>query len=651
MTAMTVGGIYSELGARLGGFAQAKRLYTQGLTSMAAAADATSAKASKAMASLGLSARSAGQAVAGLGSRLSSIPGVAGLATAGGLVALGAAAVNMTVGVIKASDDLGDLAERLGASTEGLSRLQYTAGLVGADVGALSSSLSYLNRIIGDAEGGSKAANEALARLGLSASQLAGQDVARSFVTVADAISRMPSVSDRAAAAMDVFGRSGQQLLGMLSLNKSAMQAFALQADILGATVSGAVAGQANDASNAMDRMATATAALKRTAVALAPAVAYVADTITGLVAVFNMPTLEGSKNGGGFLSGVLGWLGDNSLLVQKIKALAGVGSEIAKITQGTPKVRGLGQGAEDAGAGGAAVDTAAAARMSEIGRIAGGVATQLREFGMSETDRAVAQLKGLDASKEAIKAFTEQAAALEVLRDAAASVTAANPIESYLAGMDRLRQALAIGAITQEQFAAGAGAVDRALSAAYGDQAAKRGEIIGSLAEKVAAWGRSEGDLAAETLRRLGASDAEIERARGLADAYDRLNSLDSIGAGKSPLEAYAAKMEVVNDLMARGLITAEQYQKAFDQAAKTRDAAMAGETVPATVAATVDRQFTAKAAEVGSADAAGLMADWFNRRDAGGEDQLAEAKKQTQLLGQIAQKPSGGIATYGGL
>ena len=133
---------------------------------------------------------------------------------AGAMVAAGAAARGMS-SAIDFGGQMDDLEARTGIASGQLmilSRAFELAGLNAADVGPsiarLQKALSGVNE-----EGGPT--NEMISRLGLELSDLRAMTPGAQFRAVGGAIAGLASPTERAAAAMAIFGRSGAELLSL----------------------------------------------------------------------------------------------------------------------------------------------------------------------------------------------------------------------------------------------------------------------------------------------------------------------------------------------------------------------------------------------------------------------------------------------------
>lgn len=175
---------------------------------------------------------------------------------------VGAAAVGAAVGfaamvksAIDAADEMSKLAQSTGVSTEALSQLQYVADLSGVD--DLGGSLAKLNKTIGEAAEGGKAQTEAFARLGISVRDAEGNIRSTEEVLgdVADAFASTEDGAAKTKIAMDLFGRSGAQLIPMLNGGRAGLAELRAEADAFGLTLDGRVAQAAERVNDNLTRL------------------------------------------------------------------------------------------------------------------------------------------------------------------------------------------------------------------------------------------------------------------------------------------------------------------------------------------------------------------------------------------------------------
>jgi hypothetical protein len=163
-------------------------------------------------------------AASGSTSGFSAVTKIAAAAVAGfSLHALGSWIMNAAESVIATNK----FAREIGATTQGLSELQYGMRSLGGDNQTLDAGLSTLNQTLGNAVTGGSAAADTFARLGLSAATLASMPTDQAFIKIAGAIAAIPDAGGRAAAAVQIFGESAGALLPLLSQGEAGLAAMA----------------------------------------------------------------------------------------------------------------------------------------------------------------------------------------------------------------------------------------------------------------------------------------------------------------------------------------------------------------------------------------------------------------------------------------
>ena len=145
---------------------------------------------------------------------------------------LGAAKLFASVG-----DQLDKMRVRTGMSAQTLSELGYAADVSGVSLEQLDRGLTGMSRFAAALEAGSTEARDALRDLGISAEDFMRAVPEKRFKLIADGISRMDDASRRAVTAMQIFGRSGYELLPMLAGGSAAIEAMQQEARELGITL------------------------------------------------------------------------------------------------------------------------------------------------------------------------------------------------------------------------------------------------------------------------------------------------------------------------------------------------------------------------------------------------------------------------------
>ena len=159
--------------------------------------------------------------VGGINTQVGKLPGLA--KTAGlALVGLGA---GLSIGVVKEKFDgmvesmlaLKDASERVGTTVENMSALGAVAKITGDDLGMVEAGMIRLNKSLAGSDDEAKGAAHALDAIGLNIKELRQLDPAEAFKRVALALAQFENNGAKSAIAMDLFGKSGAQLLPFLN--------------------------------------------------------------------------------------------------------------------------------------------------------------------------------------------------------------------------------------------------------------------------------------------------------------------------------------------------------------------------------------------------------------------------------------------------
>ncbi len=170
--------------------------------------------------------------------RSSTAWGKAGLAFGALAASAATTAALMVKSALDTANATSNTAEKLGMTTEALSALNYHARL--ADVGAqdLGQSLQMMTRNLSDAARGSGTATDALRDIGLNAQALAQMSPDRAIIEISEAMEKIPNQGDRVALAMEIFGRSGADMVQVLAGGKKSFEETRAEAERLGIIIS-----------------------------------------------------------------------------------------------------------------------------------------------------------------------------------------------------------------------------------------------------------------------------------------------------------------------------------------------------------------------------------------------------------------------------
>lgn len=109
-----------------------------------------------------------------------------------------------------------DMSRRTGLSVEALSRLGYAAERSGTDINTVEGAIRRMQKTISGVKDDVEGTTGSLEFLGLAAADIKGKLPEEQFNTIAARIAAIEDPSERAAAAMKVFGRSGTALIPLI---------------------------------------------------------------------------------------------------------------------------------------------------------------------------------------------------------------------------------------------------------------------------------------------------------------------------------------------------------------------------------------------------------------------------------------------------
>lgn len=150
-------------------------------------------------------------------------------------VSIACAAVVGTIGAaaLKSAawaDDLKTLSAQTGLTTDDIQRMQYASDLVDVSLDSMTGALAKLTRNMADTGG---AASQAFDRLGVSVMGADGQMRSSNavFYDTLQALSRIANETERDQLAMQLFGRSANELAGIIDDGGAALKAYGDEAE------------------------------------------------------------------------------------------------------------------------------------------------------------------------------------------------------------------------------------------------------------------------------------------------------------------------------------------------------------------------------------------------------------------------------------
>ena len=231
------------------------------------------------------------------------------LAAGGVVAALGGAALS----AVTLSDDLNTLAAQTGFSTDELQMMRYAADRVDVSMETITGAASKLKRNLAST---SSEVTAAFSRLGVSVTDANGnmRDSTEVFYEVIEGLSQITNETERDQVAMELFGRSADQLAGIIDDGGKALKDYGKEAKDMGFVLSQQTLNGLNKVNDRIDTLK-------------AQAQSIIALNGAKVVEAF-LPLIEDLANGAGTLAEKIAALDEGTL-----KTIATVAAVIASIS------------------------------------------------------------------------------------------------------------------------------------------------------------------------------------------------------------------------------------------------------------------------------------------------------------------------------
>jgi len=193
---------------------------------------------------------------------------------------IGAGLVGLAYKSVTASDDLNMLAQQTGFTTAEIQKMQYAADMVDVTFEDISGALKKLKPKITED-------NAALKDLGIETKNADGslRDATDVFYDVVAALAQIDNETERDQVAMTLFGKSADQLAGIIDDGGAALKEYGKQAEDLGLILSQDTLDNLNSINDAIDvAKAQGAAALAQLGATLAQALLPVLEKITPII-------------------------------------------------------------------------------------------------------------------------------------------------------------------------------------------------------------------------------------------------------------------------------------------------------------------------------------------------------------------------------
>lgn len=191
--------------------------------------------------SVGQDMQKFGSAVTETGKKMTPLSGTA--------AAFGASLVKLGYDAVTSADDLNTMAKQTGLSTDSLQKMKYAADLIDVPLNTITGAVTKMKKAM---DGGGKA----FADLGIEVTNADGsmRSVEDIFNDTIVTLSHISNEVERDQAAYTIFGKSADELAGIIDDGGEALKEYGQQAEDLGLILSGDTLNSLNEINDAVDQ-------------------------------------------------------------------------------------------------------------------------------------------------------------------------------------------------------------------------------------------------------------------------------------------------------------------------------------------------------------------------------------------------------------
>lgn len=172
------------------------------------------------------------------------------LSTAAAGVIAGVAGMGLSA--VKSADELNTLAKQSGVTTEELQKWQYASEIVDVSFDTMTSSLAKMTKQLSSDSG-----EEKFRQLGVSVRDSSGafRDSSAIFYDTVAALGRVTNETERDVLAMEIFGRSANELAGIIDDGGASLKALGDEAERLGIVLDQDTIDSLNEVNDQLDKL------------------------------------------------------------------------------------------------------------------------------------------------------------------------------------------------------------------------------------------------------------------------------------------------------------------------------------------------------------------------------------------------------------
>lgn len=480
-----------------------------------------------------------------------------------GVLGIAASFANSVKGSIDLADNLNKLSQRTGVSTENLSQLQYAAKLADVSTDSLTTGIKKLNVSIAAGLAGDKEKAYTFKMLGINLTDASGatKKADQVLLELADTFAKSKDGAGKTAAAVELLGKAGDEMIPLLNGGGQAIKDLMKQADKLGLTIGSDFAKQAEEFNDNLTRVQVA---------GQKTAILFAGDFVQGVGKA--MKAMADATVEGGKLAGILAGL--QTLLTGDDRHKANV-----EIVKGTELVMAAQDALDKARARGDEKQIARLTKVLEMRRAEVAVHVNMAAELQAQDDQAAAAAKKMEdaraqgaelrnrrlaeekAAAEALAAKTKELAdAMSYYRKR--SYEEGQAINNRNEALDRQKKILK--ELAAKQYLDYVTAIDKQVMASV--------EALGAGMREAEQYGLLKSAITALTV-------AKLEAARVSAITPEELAAIDAQIANYTKLIEVQRGMEAAEASRKAADDAAREWQKATDQISQSlTDALMTG-------------------------------------------------------------------------
>ena len=188
---------------------------------------------------VGKSMQDAGEKLTKVGDKMTTVGNGMTMGITAPILAAGAGLTKLSVDAGKMADEMITLSTKTGISTDELQKMSYAARFIDTELETMTGSMVKLTRNMDSAREGTKKQKDAFADLGVEYQNTDGtlRDSKTVWLEAIDALGKMGNETDRDAIALNLFGKSAQELNPLIKAGSGELERYGIEAENVGAII------------------------------------------------------------------------------------------------------------------------------------------------------------------------------------------------------------------------------------------------------------------------------------------------------------------------------------------------------------------------------------------------------------------------------